>query len=96
MRIKSKIVEHIFNKLRGQKHAGEQLKFFDIHTASVHIQTGGTTHVNSTSLFSLDTETEFMTKLWINQESVLKMIGMSKKAVSGILLCVHKLLENNL
>ncbi len=29
-----------------------------------------------------------MTKLWINQESVLKMIRKSQKAVGGILLCV--------
>lgn len=67
-----------------------------MHTAFLHIQTGGTTLVNATSLFSLDTETEFMTKLWTNQES--KKIGMSQKVISDILLwvCVHKLLENNL
>lgn len=52
--------------------------------------------MNSTSLFSLDTKTEFMIKLWINQESVLKMIGTSQKAVGDILLRVHKLLEKKL
>lgn len=61
-------------------------KYSLIHTASLSlsldIQIGDTTLLNSTSLFSLDTETEFMTKLWTNQESVLMMIG--EKTVSDI------------
>lgn len=66
-------------------------KYSLIHTASLPRQTGDTTLLNSTSLFSLDTETEFMTKLWTNQEAVLLMTWGKKLSVI-FLSCVHKLL----
>lgn len=51
------------------------------HVTSHFIWIEGITPVKATSLFSVNTKTEFMTKLWINKEPVLQMIRMCQEAV---------------